>query len=147
LVLLGKKAGPFLIKHSDFYFNNILFDDDYNITGILDWTRAQTVPCKSFIAGMEFIVLPEMPKVASAPILEFCDMVKRAWEERESEQENKNYTGPISDMIGSSRGDLIYFSYTFGTLYQAVAYARIIVPLLYSRDFSLETFRKHLRTG
>jgi hypothetical protein len=56
-------------------------------------------------------------------------MVKRAWKERESEQENLNSTWSMLDVIGSSRGDLIYFSYTFGALRWAVAYAPIVVPL------------------
>jgi aminoglycoside phosphotransferase (APT) family kinase protein len=145
LVLQGKKAGPFPLKHPDFHFNNILLDDDFNITGILDWTGAQTVPCESFAIGVEFITPPTMSK--EAPIRRFRDLVKRAWEEKELGRHHSKSTWSMSDIIGSSRGDLIYFSYTFGALRRAVAYARIVVPLLYGSGFTLESFRRNVGVG
>jgi isoamyl acetate esterase len=141
LVLKEKVYGPFPLKHPDFHYNNILLDDDFNITGILDWTGAQTVPCESFAVGMEFIAPPMMSK--EAPIKEFRAMVKSAWQVRESDRHHSKSSWLMSDVIGSSRGDLIYFSYTFGALRRAVAYARIVVPLLYGSGFTLETFKRN----
>ena len=40
--------GPFRLSHPDFTVNNFLFDDEYNITALLDWSRCQTVPLESF---------------------------------------------------------------------------------------------------
>ena len=76
-------AGPYPLKHMDLQFNNILFDDDFNITGILDWTAAQTVPCESFAVYVEFIVSPNAPKEVSVRTSSFRDMVQRAWKDRE----------------------------------------------------------------
>lgn len=36
--------GPFFLKHMDDKGDHILVDDDYNITGIGDWTFARVVP-------------------------------------------------------------------------------------------------------
>lgn len=36
--------GPFFLKHMDDKGDHVLVDDDYNITGIIDWTFARVVP-------------------------------------------------------------------------------------------------------
>lgn len=35
---------PFFLKHMDDKGDHILVDDEYNITGIIDWTYARAVP-------------------------------------------------------------------------------------------------------
>src|SRR5947207_2104125 len=40
--------GPFPLKHPDMCFKNILFDEEYNITGIIDWSGTMTVPVECF---------------------------------------------------------------------------------------------------
>lgn len=40
----GLDNGPFFLKHMDDKGDHILVDDDYNITGIIDWTFARAVP-------------------------------------------------------------------------------------------------------
>jgi aminoglycoside phosphotransferase (APT) family kinase protein len=140
LVLMEKMAGPFPLKHMDLHFNNILFDDDFNITGILDWTAAQTVPCESFAVYVEFIVSPNAPEEVSVRTSSFRNMVQRAWKERELKS---NCVCSISDVLGSVRGDLIHFSYTLGALRRSVAYAQIVTALLYGPGFSLNNFKKN----
>jgi hypothetical protein len=41
-------AGPFFLAHPDYQISNFLFDDEYNITALLDWSGCQTVPLESF---------------------------------------------------------------------------------------------------
>jgi hypothetical protein len=38
----------FVLCHADYSNCNILYDDDYNITGVIDWTWAQVVPWELF---------------------------------------------------------------------------------------------------
>jgi hypothetical protein len=42
-------CGPFPLRHPDINNCNILYDDDYNIVGVLDWTATQTAPWQSFV--------------------------------------------------------------------------------------------------
>lgn len=49
---------PFPLCHLDLHFNNIIVDGDYNITGIIDWSNAQTVPIERFAINPEFIPPP-----------------------------------------------------------------------------------------
>lgn len=39
-----QNSGPFFFKHTDDKGDHILVDDDFQITGIIDWTSARTVP-------------------------------------------------------------------------------------------------------
>ncbi|KAI9748530.1 MAG: hypothetical protein M4579_007198 [Chaenotheca gracillima] len=38
------ERGPFVLKHTDDKGDHILVDDDFNITGLIDWTFARVVP-------------------------------------------------------------------------------------------------------
>ena len=41
--------GPFPLRHPDLNNANIMYDDDYNIVGVIDWTATQTAPLQSFV--------------------------------------------------------------------------------------------------
>jgi Phosphotransferase enzyme family len=43
------KFGPFYLAHPDYQINNFLFDDQYNITALLDWSGCQIAPLESFL--------------------------------------------------------------------------------------------------
>jgi len=47
IVQLEFNRGPFPLHHPDLRLANILFDDDYNITGVLDWSYTMTVPIEA----------------------------------------------------------------------------------------------------
>jgi isoamyl acetate esterase len=47
--------GPFPLHHPDVGYDNLLFDDNYNITGMIDWTNAAILPIESFcVMPLEF---------------------------------------------------------------------------------------------
>lgn len=48
IVQLKFNNGPFPLYHPDFRLSNILFDEEYNITGVIDWSYAMTVPVEAF---------------------------------------------------------------------------------------------------
>jgi hypothetical protein len=48
LVHPNHNEGPFYLLHPDFQVSNFLFDSDYNVTALLDWSGCQTVPLESF---------------------------------------------------------------------------------------------------
>jgi hypothetical protein len=48
LVDPNRNRGPFYLAHPDFQVSNFLFDDDFNITALLDWSGCQTIPLESF---------------------------------------------------------------------------------------------------
>ena len=157
IVLVEKVFGPFPLKHLDLHHNNILVDDDFNITGIIDWTAAQTVPCESLPVGVEFVPAPRAPEELKDKIYAFCDMVQTAWKEKELETEcvcrvSRNWarnevefqcTCSITDIMGSARAELLHLFSTFGAVRRTVAYADVITPLLYGPKYTLDHFSDH----
>jgi isoamyl acetate esterase len=52
-------SGPFPLKHPDLNNGNILYDSQYNIVGVLDWTATQTAPWQSFVVPPNQFEAPE----------------------------------------------------------------------------------------
>ncbi|KAK0636662.1 hypothetical protein B0T17DRAFT_605317 [Bombardia bombarda] len=50
--------GPFPLCHLDLYHGNLLFDNDFNLVGITDWSDAQTVPLERLAVSPEFVTFP-----------------------------------------------------------------------------------------
>jgi hypothetical protein len=52
-------CGPFPLRHPDFNNCNILYDDDWNITGVIDWTATYSSPWEGFLTPAIEFRLPE----------------------------------------------------------------------------------------
>jgi hypothetical protein len=52
-------CGPFPLRHPDFNNCNILYDDDWNITGVIDWTATYASPWEGFLTPPIEFRLPE----------------------------------------------------------------------------------------
>jgi isoamyl acetate esterase len=46
--------GPFVLRHRNLHYRNIMMDDDYNITGVMDWADAHVVPVELFAVIPDF---------------------------------------------------------------------------------------------
>ena len=74
--------GPFPLCHVDLHYENILIDDDFNITGIIDWSDSQTVPLERFLISPEFVTFPGLSVEDNAPIVAFRVAFAAALRER-----------------------------------------------------------------
>jgi Phosphotransferase enzyme family len=100
--------GPFYLSHPDLTINNFLFDNDYNITALLDWSRCQTVPIESFAKIPEKLV-PEADTFLDA--YNFSDELRAEWKLRRKRfldilrrsELQKFGTSDIADAIESPR--------------------------------------------
>jgi hypothetical protein len=95
--------GPFPLCHLDLHFKNILVDGDYNITGIIDWSNAQTVPIERFAINPEFIPPPAASVEFKEAILEFRGVFVDALEkvEREKEKSRSGKEIPLHRLFAS----------------------------------------------
>ncbi len=75
--------GPFPLCHIDLHYNNILIDDDFNITGIIDWSDSQTVPLEQFLISPEFGTFPGLSVEQNAPIVAFREKFAASLRKRE----------------------------------------------------------------
>lgn len=84
LVSSAHRRGPFPLTHFDLHPGNMLFDDDWNLTGIIDWTGARAAPVECFIALGEICVRNDCPgEKERAWVREFKEMFVEAFERLE----------------------------------------------------------------
>jgi aminoglycoside phosphotransferase (APT) family kinase protein len=104
--------GPFYLTHPDFQISNFLFDDEYNITALLDWSGCQTLPFESF-ANPPSKIIPDADEFldgwAAADLL--SDNMRIVWGKRrqlflkmlEDCEIARSKTSAISRMMKSPR--------------------------------------------
>jgi len=104
--------GPFYLTHPDFQISNFLFDNDYNITALLDWSGCQSLPLESF-ANPPSRIIPDADEFLdgwSATGL-LSDDMRIMWGERrrlflkimEEREVARSNTSAISRMMKSPR--------------------------------------------
>lgn len=127
--------GPFPLSHDDFLHSNIMVDEDsFNVTGIIDWEGACTVPWE-LITFPEFLEvmppsfdLPQHYDLNGQPVKE---SVKETWRERQeyiemvksAEQEDVM----LSACLGNKRSQALGYSYgAFTSIGKLGFYDRVI---------------------
>jgi Phosphotransferase enzyme family len=107
-------SGPFYLTHPDFAINNFLFDDDFNISGLVDWSGCQTMPLESFANPPDGIIpFPDEVRFVKELVQEgHLSPERRAtWIERRrafveylrSLEIERTQHSPIADMMESYR--------------------------------------------
>lgn len=136
------RRGPFPLCHRDFHYGNILLDNEFNITGVLDWSGAQTVPVEQFAVCPEFITLPGLSEEGNRPIMDFRAMFVKAWKEMETTLLPMKPTLTISDAMDSTILDLVYRCNAGvpRNSRTAVMNAKLVLRLLYGEDITLENY-------
>jgi hypothetical protein len=86
IVIDDRIRGPFPLCHLDLHYGNLLFDDEYNLTGVIDWSNAQVAPLEQLSVCPELIVFPGLSHEKNLPILELRKLVIQSLEELEGKQ-------------------------------------------------------------
>jgi thiamine kinase-like enzyme len=47
---------PFPLCHLDLHCGNLLFDNEYNLKGIMDWSNVQAAPIEQLAVCPEFVI-------------------------------------------------------------------------------------------
>jgi hypothetical protein len=87
VVIEDRIRGPFPLCHLDLHFGNMLFDNDFNLTGIIDWSNAQAAPLEQLSVCPELIIFPGRSDEDNKPIVDLRRMVIRFLQEAESYDE------------------------------------------------------------
>ena len=87
--------GPFPLHHPDLNIANLMFDDEFNITGVIDWTGA-------FVAPVEcFCIMPiEFQRYSKNPLHTEINLIWELMEEAERQIDSKV---PLSKYMKSPR--------------------------------------------
>jgi hypothetical protein len=102
--------GPFCLAHPDFQISNFLFDDEFNITGLIDWSGCQTLPFESFARHPDKII-PNQDQFLDG--WDLPEELRSTWRQRRKwfldilkeceQQESSSGAYPIFDMMMSPR--------------------------------------------
>lgn len=148
-VIEDRVRGPFPLCHLDLHFGNLLFDDEYNLTGVIDWSHAQAAPIEQLSVCPELVIFPGLSEEENRPIVEFKTLViqflreieieKAKQEEEEGEtkppdQQQANmkqsqHLTPLSTYMASESAELMHRQYMAspkGSLWDAKRVAKLI---------------------
>lgn len=130
--------GPFPLHHPDLGCDNLLFDNNYNITGIIDWTHAAVVPVESFC------VMPlEFPRYN--PSGSFSDNL--IWNVLEERERSINPFTPLSRYMQSPESTAIPF-FDMGDSRNPVIvkqYSEALIRRLYGQETTYDQVKNMYR--
>ena len=147
-VIEDRVRGPFPLCHLDLHFGNLLFDDEYNLAGVIDWSHAQAAPIEQLSVCPELVIFPGLSEEENRPIVEFKKLViplreieieKAKQEEEEGEtkppdqqqaimKQSQRLT-PLSTYMASESAELMHRQYMAspkGSLWDAKRVAKLI---------------------
>ncbi|KAK4244425.1 kinase-like domain-containing protein [Corynascus novoguineensis] len=154
IIIEDRVRGPFPLCHLDLHYGNMLFDDEYNLTGIIDWSSAQAAPLEQLSVCPEFVAFPGLSEEENRPIIELRNRVVEHIREMERRQEKRppldnlgvdtalrpNLT-PLSAYMGSRGAEITHRQYMAspkGSLWAG----RIVAKLIYGNSVTWEQLRE-----
>jgi len=103
VIVEDRVRGPFPLCHLDLHFGNLLFDDEYNLTGVIDWASAQAAPVEQLSVCPEFVTFPGLSEEENRPIVNFKNLVIQSIEDLERERE-RGYADPVQQTARPEAG-------------------------------------------
>ncbi|VUC26333.1 unnamed protein product [Clonostachys rosea] len=85
-IVEDRVRGPFPLCHLDLHYGNMLFDTEYNLVGLIDWSSAQAAPLEQLSVCPELIPFPGRTEEENKPILELRRLVIESIKEIEAQQ-------------------------------------------------------------
>ena len=155
VVIEDRVRGPFPLCHLDLHYGNMLFDDEYNLTGIIDWSSAQAAPLEQLSVCPEFVAFPGLSEEENSPIIELRDLVVKNISEMEGRQEKRppldnlgvdmaaqrpNLT-PLSTYMASRGGEITHRQYMAsprGSLWAG----KMVAKLVYGNGVTWEQLKE-----
>jgi hypothetical protein len=124
----------------DFHYNNILVDDDFNITGVLDWSGARIAPVERFAVYVDLMTYPMLSEEKNQPILEFRNLFISSY--RQLEAASKGGL-TLSDVFDSTIPEAIYRCDTGvpRNIQWSKRSALWVLRLLYGKDTTLDNYK------
>jgi isoamyl acetate esterase len=130
--------GKFPLCNLDIHHDNLLFDDDYNLTAVIGWRNAQTAPIERLILCQEFVTFPSLDEEANRPILEFKHLVLQFLTELE-------LGTPTRDMSLSSFRSSVSYNTAFRCVYsnanRTLWMGKLVVRLIFDQSVTWNSSR------
>ncbi|KEY74450.1 hypothetical protein S7711_04488 [Stachybotrys chartarum IBT 7711] len=154
IIIEDRIRGPFPLCHLDLHFGNMLFDNEYNLTGVIDWSSAQAAPLEQLSVCPEFVTFPGLSDEENRPIVELKNLVVESIREMERVQEKRppldipevdialhpNLT-PLSTYMASTSAEVTYRQYIAsprGSLWAG----KMVAKIIYGKNVAWEQLKE-----
>ncbi|KAK3293768.1 kinase-like domain-containing protein [Chaetomium fimeti] len=140
IIIEARLRGPFPLCHLDLHHGNLLFDDDYNLTGVIDWSQAQTVPLERLVVSPEFVTFPAGSEENNKKIIGFKELVREHLQHleeagRDPIQSSEASQPFLSQFFGSRHAEITHRC-TYSRPHRALWDARLVAALIYGDQVS-----------
>jgi aminoglycoside phosphotransferase (APT) family kinase protein len=145
IIVDERVRGPFPLCHPDLHHGNLLFGEEYNLTGVLDWSNTQTMPMERLAVCPEFITFPGLSDEENRPIIEFKELFIESLRRREdaavhAEEKQRSFT-TLSTFMKSERAEIAYLC-TYTNSRRALYDAKRVAKLMFGDAISWELLRE-----
>ncbi|XDG04574.1 hypothetical protein ABKA04_004189 [Annulohypoxylon sp. FPYF3050] len=153
--IIGDRVrGPFPLCHLDLHYGNLLFDNEYNLTGVIDWSNAQAAPIEQLSVCPEFVTFPGLSEEENRPIVELRKLVIQFLKEMEKDKEkmsplddqqanmkqNLDLT-PLSTYMASKGAEITHRQY-MASPRVSLFVGKVIAKLIYGENITWEQLRE-----
>lgn len=119
MIIEDRIRGPFPLCHLDLHSGNMLFDSEYNLTGVIDWTHAQAAPLEQLSVCPEFLISTGLSDEENQPMVDLKNLVVECLRKMEGEREIRP---PLDD---PEAGTALKPNRTLLSTYMASKYAEV----------------------
>lgn len=140
IIIEDRLRGPFPLCHLDLHYGNLLFDDDYNLKGVIDWSHAQTVPLERLAVCPEFVTSPAGSDEVNESIVDLRSLVRQHLHDLEKKGPPPYGWAaltPLSSILGTERAE-VAFRCTYILPQRTLAYGRLVARLIYKDKITWE---------
>ena len=156
IIIEDRVRGPFPLCHLDLHYGNLLFDNEFNLTGVIDWSNAQAAPIEQLSVCPEFVVFPGLSEDENRPIVEFKNLVIQFIREMEEDKDREKTSPldpqqvnmkqshgltPLSAYMASKCAEITHRQYMAspnGSLWAG----KVIAKLMYGKNVTWEQLRE-----
>ncbi|KAF4439560.1 GDSL Lipase/Acylhydrolase family protein [Fusarium austroafricanum] len=154
MVVEDRVRDPFPLCHLDLHYGNMLFDKEYNLTGIVDWSSAQAAPLEQLSVSPEFATFPALSDEENQPRINLKNLVVESIKEIERVQERRppldnpdvgitlqsNLT-PLSFYMASKSAEITYRQYMSSPRGSIFA-GKMVAKLIYEESVTWEQLKE-----
>lgn len=154
VVIEDRIRGPFPLCHLDLHFGNMIFDNEYNLTGVIDWSSAQAAPLEQLSVCPEFVTFPGLSNEQNRPIVELKNLVIKSVMEMEKAQQKRPPLGsidadilvrqdltPLSTYMASKAAEVTHRQY-MASPRSSLWPGRRVAKLIYGESITWEQLRE-----
>ncbi|EEU40099.1 uncharacterized protein NECHADRAFT_76042 [Fusarium vanettenii 77-13-4] len=147
VIIEDRVRGPFPLIHFGLQSRNMLFDDEYNLTGLIDWTCAQAAPLEQLSVFDEFFIWGGISLELKRLVIESLREMERDREERPPLDNPGMDMTPYQDLTTlseymTSMGAEITYHHFTTSIQQSLLAGKVVAEIMHGNAITWEQLRE-----